>query len=247
MKQWVRYFFCLVALQLVGCQSYEIVLDDLDQQDANRALVILQKFSIEAQKESVIKKKIHSYQIKVKKAEAKEALGILIGMMPSTNRASLAQVFPPGTSGIIPSKNEEIARLNMAHQGEIESLLKVVPGILDAKVVLSFEQPEYNRTAPKRTASVAIIYSSEEKAPPLLNREVKELMAASISGLEAEDVVVVQKKGQKVLSEVKKPLRPAPSWQLMLTVLALVIAAYASFRLLWHRQKDGYAKDLLNR
>lgn len=244
----------LVSLLLVvsACEQYEIVIEDLSQSDANTALVLLRQKHIDAQKIGHSARKSTTYQIKVKKTDADEALRLLVyNRIPKTERASLKEVYPPGSSGLIPTKSDELARLMMAMQGEIEGLLKVVPGIADARVVISFDQPsEINRANPKK-ASVAIIYRPNEEthASPMSDWEIKNLVATSLSGMLADDVTVVQKpikpEGYVDASSnptpladtaVKEPKKDSSMVLFGVTAFALLIAAYSAFRLFWQRR-----------
>lgn len=238
----MKPFGILLLLILSGCDSLEVVMEDLDQHEANQALVILRKANISAQKEGHSVKKSTVYQIKVKKSQADDALNILVANhLPPQKSIGLKEVFPPGSSALIPSKSDEMARFIMASQGEAESLLKIVPGILDARVVFSFQQEPSNE---KKSASVAIIYSKEENnAPPLSDLEVKVLLSASISGLLPENVFVVQKmnKGFAPALTIENELLEAKDAQwhmLALTLLALMVASYSAFRLLWQKKRS---------
>jgi type III secretion system YscJ/HrcJ family lipoprotein len=245
-------FSLLILFFIIGCDNYEIVIDELSQREANEALVLLRDRQIDAHKVGHTVKKNLIYQIKVKKSQSKEALRLLVYyQIPKIYRAGLKEIYPPGSSGLIPTKSDELARLMMAIQGEVEALLKVVPGIADARIVLSYDPPaDFNKTAVKKTASVALIYQpqQEKSESPLLDQEIKNLVAASISGLLAENVTVIQKmmapidwvstqiahsKGMTQIDQESKGHEPANSpWYLMvLTIGALTIAAYAVLRI----------------
>lgn len=237
-------------LLLISCTHHEIVIDELSQREANEVLVLLRGQKIAAEKVGQAVKKTTVYQIKVKKEQAEVALRLLVeNQIPKTYRASLKEVFAPGTAGLIPTKADEIARMTMAMQGEIEALLKVIPGIADARVVISYEPSlDYQKITPKKTASVALIYLPQQDHIPLSELEVKNLIASSITGLLPEDVMVVERVLKPVeylnTSLLEKPINNLSSdtllstkaafspWILMaLTIIALIIAAYAVVRI----------------
>ena len=124
-----KLFLCLMVLCLLhGCDHYEIIIDDLSQRDANEVLVLLRSHQINAKKTGLTQKKNTVYHIKVKQKSSEEALRLLVHhQIPKNYRASLKEVYPPGSSGIIPSKSDEVARMIMAMQGESEALLRVLP------------------------------------------------------------------------------------------------------------------------
>lgn len=238
---------------LMGCESHDVIMSDLPQREANEALVLLRENRIAAIKEAQPSKKISLYQIKVKSSQAEQALRMLVEQrLPGTDRASLKDIYPPGGGGLIPTKSEETARFLMASQGEIESLLKVIPNVRDARVVLSFEPThEIMKTPVKKTAAVALLFRRENEStlPPLDDTEVKTLVASAISGLDPQDVTVVQRAIQFIDAAVH-PAHHASSlpvadehgqkhmaWYLLgITILALMVATYGIVRLFVQRK-----------
>ena|GEM_PF-1934166 len=242
----------LIALCLsMGCDRYEVVIDDLSQQDAIEVLVMLREHDIDARKASHSNKKGAIYQIEVKQKQANLALRLLVhNQLPKVHRAGLKDVYPPGASGIIPSKTDEQARMTMAMQGEIEALLKVIPGIRDARVVVSSDVSPDHRSSIKTASVVILNYPKAEHSGSILtDDEVKNLIVTSIAGLSKDSVNVVQRQIDPVLalqkqdqSKLDLPViirerTTRPSWYLMaLTLLALAIAAYAVIRMMQERR-----------
>jgi type III secretion system YscJ/HrcJ family lipoprotein len=245
-----RWLILLVLPLMFACNGFEVVIDDLSQREANEALVLLRDINIPARKSEKASKKTILYQIEVKKSHAQEALKILVhNQFPKVYRVGLKEVFPPGGQGLIPTKTDELARMMMAMQGEIEALLKVIPGIADARVLISYDGPaDFGKHIAKKTASAAVIYNSStaNRQAPLSDSEIKNLIATSISGMLPDDVTVVQKmiepipeekiaRAPSIISKTAKtkteqPL--APYWYLWgLTGIALLIAAYAVVRI----------------
>lgn len=235
-------YFCL--LFLCSCSNYQTVLTDLNQRDANIALVILKEQNIDAKKEQGQSKRDTIYQIKVKEQQAVHALKILVyNNLPTERRAGLKEVYPPGNAGLIPSKTDENARLLMAMQGEIEAMLKSVPGVNDAHVVFAVDSLNNFKKELKKSASVTVIYHhSESKKPPLGDDDIKHLVSSSISGLDNDRVMVLQKELSpinyiRVKALEKEPTietKKAPSlpWYIVLLVMgAILVAIYSSARL----------------
>lgn len=248
----VSHLYLLALLLVAGCERFDVVMSGLSQNEANESLVLLREHGIDAHKESEPSKKTPLFQIKVKQDQADNALNILVEYrMPRSVRAGLKDIYPPGSSGLIPTKNEEHARFLMASQGEIEALFKVIPGIKDARVVLSFDPPsEFGKTA-KKTASVVLLYQTDQERdhPPLSDAEAKNLVASSVNGLVAEDVVVVQKtlgtpkanvhdEHVAVTSAIKEEgTEKHMMWyMLIVTIMAIVVAFYGVFRLFVQRR-----------
>jgi type III secretion protein J len=93
---------------------------------------------------------------------------------------------------MIPTATEEKARLLVGVSGEINSTLKSVAGVVDARVlvVLPDSSPlldKSERVPP--TASVLIKYRGSQM--PLSEDDVKKLVARAVEGLQPENVAVV--------------------------------------------------------
>jgi type III secretion system YscJ/HrcJ family lipoprotein len=259
-KAFLRRSFLFIALLIgicgvmSGCEGQEVIIEDLSQRDTLKALLLLRDKNIDAQKEVRASKKNVTYNITVKTSQAREAVRLLLyNHIPEASRATLKDVYPPGSSNLIPSKSDELARFIMAMQGETESLLKAIPGVMDARVVFSFEPPlNFKSTQTKRAASVLLIYqASPNQEAPLTDGEIKHLVASGLFGLNPEDVTVVQKTTQFTESPNKlainntsaeisgRPLNSFFLWGLiLLTALAMMIAGYGLIRLYWGRQKE---------
>lgn len=239
---------CLMAVLLVlsSCERDEVVMENLSQREANMAVVLLSEHNISAHKVLLPSRKESLFNIKVNKSQSIEALRLLVlNHIPTANRASLKEVYPPGSSGMIPTKSDEYARLLMATQGEIEALIKVIPGIVDVRVVLFLEQPaDPHKKVMERSASVAIIYrpTDDDLEPPLSDHEVKDMVASSIGGLALEKVNVVQKllahglndsiEEESVFSEANEDGPLDINWYLIfLCAISLCTAAYSTIRL----------------
>jgi len=243
----VRLTLVLGVLCIIGCNNREVIVEGLTQDDANEILVALWDHHIDAAKEGHVNRKNINYNIITKKKQAHAALRILVmNQLPKSKRAGLKEVYPPGSAGIIPTKSDEQARLIMALQGEIESLIKALPQIADAHVVLSMDQShELSKSASPKSASLTIMYrpDPDDEALPISESEVQNLVSSAVGGLSVESVRVIIKplKPLKFLSPqtsvpevVPKATSPKQShliWPLLtLLFLALITASYALLR-----------------
>lgn len=241
-------FACLFALlMMMGCDRYDVVMAGLPQGEANEALVLLRESNIDAKKEMEPSKKIQLYQIKVKSSDTVAAMRLLVdNRLPRTERAGLKDIYPPGSAGLIPTKSEEHARFLMASQGEVEALFKVIPGIKDARVVLSFDPPsEILKNQNQKTASVVLLYQNiSDRGSPISDEDAKRLVASSINGLSSNDVTIVQKEIAGLTAETSAvdmsfaqaavldhEKRDLVWYMLALTIMALIVATYGMFRL----------------
>lgn len=231
---WLRnYSFLLLScLFLCACKEEQLIVEGLTQNEANEIIVILHDHEIRANKERIAERKQTTYQIKVAKKYSDQALRILVNnQLPRTFRAGLKEVYPPGSAGLIPTKSDENARLIMALQGESEALLRVFPGVVDARVMLSMDSHQN-----VQSASVALIYQTGQLEQSDA-AEIKSLIAKANSSLLIENIHVVMKElSPKDHQLINPPIKLAKNnffpmtLLFIITALALMIAAYAFLR-----------------
>jgi type III secretion system YscJ/HrcJ family lipoprotein len=240
---WIRgcYLCAILVLVIQGCRSHETIVEGLGQNEANVVLVALREENINARKEGKENRKGTSYNILVEKSQAKDALRILVHQqLPKVNRPGFREVYPPGSSQLIPTKSDEQARLIMAQEGELEALLKIIPHVIDARVAIALEQNvELGKMLAPKSAAVALTYQAkdDEDFIPISADEIARLVSAAVGSLEKSQVMVVIK-SLKPLSKIDTQtaiesgtISKKLLWSLLsLLMLALLIALYAFFR-----------------
>jgi type III secretion protein J len=190
-----------VLLLLSACQSSQEIVSNLSEFEANEILVILDAQSINATKVLVPVKtgnKPPSYTVQVNPGQAVEAMRILVdNRLPKSKSAGLAEVYPSDGSSLIPSRTEEKAKYVRALQGEIENMLKTLPDVVEARVIIVMPDQDVVRDlhqAPlKATASVAVVYNpiDSKGTAPVKAEEVKYLVASAVEDLSINGVTVV--------------------------------------------------------
>jgi type III secretion system YscJ/HrcJ family lipoprotein len=242
----MRAFLSLItlAMLIVGCKDQEIILEELSQNEANEILVALWDNHIEASKKAHIHRKSLNYSINVPKKDAHQALRILvINQLPSLIRSGLKDIYTASSSSIIPTKSDESARLTLALQGEIEALIKTLPQVADAHVVLSLEHTnELSHSAHPKSASLTLTYRPDphDDTPPFNEQELQNLVSSAIGGLPASSVNVIMKALKPVQflrpHEFTQPLKNAGSPKALiyslfsLVILTFFTALYAMLR-----------------
>ncbi len=192
--------FLMASIGLMAaCQGERELVSGLSENDANEILVALDSQDITAQKTAVPgRSNTFTYTVLVRGSDQNRALKLLVdNHLPPMQSLGLAQIYPPGGGGLIPTRGEENARFLMAVQGEIENMLKILPGVVKARVVIVLPDTDSIRDVgapkPRATASVAIVYNPIEKRgkPVLSGKEIKELVASAVEDLSEKDVSVV--------------------------------------------------------
>jgi type III secretion protein J len=197
----------LLALVVFGslvsaCDGPREIVHGLDEFEANEILVVLEAKGIAGDK---LKEegRVVAYSVVVPESDSRDGMRILVAnKLPRRRPQGLAEVYPAGGGGLIPTRSEEKAKLLMALQGEIERKLQRLPGIQSAHV--SVVQPDkdivrdLDTPPPAATASVAIVYSPfDDRGTSLISQdEVQKLVAASIEDLKPQNVAVVMKPNQ---------------------------------------------------
>jgi type III secretion system YscJ/HrcJ family lipoprotein len=187
----------LLASALMGCAGERTLVHDLSEAEANEILVVLDSQGVRSQK-LMVAGRTTTYSVIVSGTEESEALRILVdNKLPKARSKGLAEVYPPESGGLIPTKSEEKAKYLMALQGEIERKLKTLPGVVRAHVSAVIPDTDVIRDVdeepPKATASVALVFNpmddTENAAVP--KEEIQKLVAASLENLSPDNVTVI--------------------------------------------------------
>ena len=195
-QSFIRLFLFCGALGFTGCSGEFALVHQLTENEANQIMVILGSQGIEATKVSV-PDRVVTYTIVVSENDRTDALTLLVAnKLPKEKSHGLAEVYPAGGGGMIPSQSEEKAKLLMALQGEIERKLKTFSNVVRAHVSVVVPEKDLVRDVdsepPQASASVAVIYNpTKDGQSALTAEEIKNLVSASIEGLKSENVQVV--------------------------------------------------------
>ena len=192
-------FLCLA---FAGCDPPNELVQGLDELEANEILVVLEAKGIAADKLK-LDGRIITYAVTVPESEKRDALRILVAnKLPKRRPTGLAEVYPPGSGGLIPTKSEEKAKFMMALQGEVERKLQRLPGIASAHVTIVQPDKDIVRDLdtppPPATASVAVVFNAfDDRGTSLISQDdVQRLVAASVEDLKPQNVAVVMKENK---------------------------------------------------
>jgi type III secretion protein J len=228
----------LIAALLVGCAVP--VAAGLDEPDANRVVVALDRAKIDAAKEADPGGE-GKFRVNVARDDIARALSALQSEgLPRARPRGVLDTMDRGA--LVPSQAQEQAQLLAGLAGDLERTLEDVDGVLSARVHLNVpvKDPLRDVSTGKATASVLLEYRGT--TPPLRNEEVQRLVAGGVGGLQPGDVALV------TLSRVAPPraaeselvhvgplavargsLRPL---QMALGALVVLLAAFAGATLL---------------
>jgi len=199
----------LLMLIAGGCANRELA-SGLNEQDAQEIVVVLKQNGIDAvaaRETGGDRDAAATWTVNSRGNSQEKVLAWRIlqeNGLPRQKVKGLEEVFSSG--GMIPTANEEKARLLLALSGEMTRMLKSIQGIVDARVqvVLPENSPLLDRAQwSLPTASVLIKYRGSQ--PPLTQEEVKSLVARGIEALQPDNVAVVFKRTEPVQAPPRSP------------------------------------------
>lgn len=194
------FFFMSLMLLLCACESQKTIVNGLDEKEANEIIVFLSTRGLGASKIKSTEvaaggSKVTLWDIQVQQDQATEAMALLNqNGLPRRRGQNLLGLF--ANVGLVPSEMQDKIRYQAGLAEQIASTIRKIDGVLDADVQLSFpEEDPLNPNAEKKqkiSASVYIKHSGVLDDPNShLVTKVKRLVAASITGLDFDNVTVI--------------------------------------------------------
>jgi type III secretion protein J len=180
----------LALLLLAGCAVP--VAGALDDDEANRVVVALDRASVDATKEPDPSAD-NRWRVMVARDEVPRALSALRDEeLPRTPPAGVLDAV--GKGSLVPSEAAEHAQLVAGVAGDLQRSLEGVEGVLSARVHLSLPEASPLRDprepgAGRPSASVLLVHRGS--TPPLSADSVQRLVAGGVAGMVPGDVTVV--------------------------------------------------------
>lgn len=195
---------CFIIPLLSSCGSEKTIVNSLDEKEANEILVFLSTKGIDANKRQKASggggggKEI-LWDIIVSEESATQAMYLLNQQgLPRRRGQNLLGIFSTGE--LVPSDLKEKIRYRAGLSEQIASTIRKIDGVLDSEVNISFpEEDPLNpgQTKGKITASVWVKHSGVLDDPNShLLTKIKRLVAASVTGLDYDNVTVISEKSR---------------------------------------------------
>lgn len=178
---------CLAVTLAAACAVP--VAGDLDDSEANRVFVALDRASIDATKESD-----PGFEGKWRVSVARDDVARALSVM---REEQLPRSEPPGVldalgkDSLVPSEAAEQAQLMAGIAGELERSLDAVDGVLLTRVHLSIPAAGTARAAGTGRGTASVLVEHRGASPPLSVDAVQRLVAGGVDGLLPTDVSVV--------------------------------------------------------
>ncbi len=207
---WIKKaFLCCMLLLFSGlitsCSSQKMIINGLEERDANEIVVFLSSKGIDAYK---IQAKSEGpgggggptlFDIAVDSRISTDAMSILnANGLPRRRPQKLLDLFSAG--GLVPSEMQEKIRFQSGLAEQIAGTIRKIDGILDADIQLSFPEEDPLNPQNKKgavTASVFIKHQGVLDDPnSQLIPKIRRLVASSVQGLSYDNVTVISDKGR---------------------------------------------------
>ncbi len=196
----ILFVFALLFSLCTGCQSRRVIVNGLDEKEANEIIVFLANRGIDAYKvrAEVVGAgggdQIPRFNISVSNEEATRAMALLNQSgLPRRRGESLLDIFR--NVGLVPSEMQDKIRFQQGLAEQIASTIRKIDGILDADVQLSFPEEDPLNPGTVRgniSASVYVKHGGVLDDPNAhLVTRIKRLVSGSINGLEYDNVTVI--------------------------------------------------------
>lgn len=193
-------FAFLAMLMLSACESSMIIVNNLDERDANEIIVFLAGHHIDGEKAANEAGKgggnaLPTWCIAVRKSDRMRALTLLNNNgLPRRAGQNLLDLFEK--QGLVSSEMEERIRYQSGLAAQIAGTIRKIDGVLDADVQVSFPQDDSIQGQGKApepvTASVYVKHQGVLDNPNShLVLKIKRLVASAIPGLDFDRVTVI--------------------------------------------------------
>ncbi len=196
-------FILPLFLLLAGCDSGNIIVNDVPEREANEIIVFLANKGISAEK---IKASSgggigggdaadNLWSISVNESKVTDAMSILNqNGLPRVRGTTLLKLF--AKQGLMSSATEETIRYQAGLAEQISNMIRMIDGVIDAQIQLSIPPEETLPTEEKKltkvTASVYVKHQGILDDPNShLITKIKRLVAGSVVGLDINNVTVV--------------------------------------------------------
>jgi type III secretion protein J len=220
------------AVLLAGCAVP--VAAGLDETDANRIVVALDRARIDAAKEADPGTD-GKLRVTVARDDVARALAAMQGEgLPRPSPRGVLDTIDKGA--LVPSQAQEHAQIVAGMAGDIERTLEGIDGVLRARVHLNVPARDPLRDAPSVKSSASVLVEHRGTTPPLAPDAVQRLVAGGVTGLAPIDVAVVMvprvaqpHAGETDLAHVGPIAVARGSVRLLQGALGVLVALVAAF------------------
>lgn len=225
------YLILILGLLLGGCSSSKIIVNGIEEKEANEIMVYLDTKGIRVNKVANtqgnnmgVMPTAPLFDIEVVDQQSTQAMALLnIAGLPRKRGQNLLGIFSGGE--LVPSQMKEKVRFQQGLAEQIANTLRKIDGVIDADVLVTFPEedpinPERNKG--KITSAVFIKHNGILDDPNAnLVSKMKRLVASSIPNLDYENVTVI---GDRARNLVPPETPLTPPQEKMVTIWSISVA-----------------------
>lgn len=198
----ISTFFLLAALLLItACSQNQVIVNNIDERQANEIVVFLASYGIKAEKVAYSSSAAAAsgpsnlWNIAVAPQKTTEAMAILnrVGL-PRRQGTGLLNLF--GETGLMTSDKQQTIRYQTGLESDLADMLQQIDGVISATVKLSIPEEQGlgmdQSNKPKPAAAVYVKHEgSLDNINSNLTTKIKRLISSSVPELTFDNVTVV--------------------------------------------------------
>lgn len=204
LKRFPLFLFFMLLL-LCSCENNRVIVNNLDEREANEIIVFLDSKGIVAEKIQMSSSspggatETIKYSLAVSPSQSTKAMALLNqNGLPRIKGTNLLDLF--AKAGLMSSEKEETIRYQAGLSEQIATMIRKIDGVIDANVQLSFPTADTTPGLPgaasaqpkKITAAVYVKHQGVLDDPNShLIIKIKRLVSGSVTGLDINDVAVI--------------------------------------------------------
>jgi type III secretion protein J len=205
MRKALLWLFPLILL-LAGCDTNRVIVNNVDEREANEIIVFLASKGITVQKVAApsavgvaAQAGPPKYSLAVSEKDMNDAMAILNqNGLPRKQGTNLLELF--AKQGLMTTDKEESIRYQAGLEQQIANTIRKIDGVIDAEVQLAFPDaaaaaaagPTPQAPVQRVTAAVYVKHQGIVDDPNShLVSKIKRLVAGSVNGLDINDVTVI--------------------------------------------------------
>lgn len=237
--------FCLLLL-FAGCETNMVIVNDVEEREANEIIVFLASKGIPADKVPSPSTSgaggqanaIPLWSIAVPPSRMTEGMAILNqNGLPRIKGTNLLDLF--AKQGLMSSEKEETIRYQAGLAEQIANTIRKIDGVIDADVQLSFPEQQVLPGAPnqpqqKATASVYVKHQGVLDDPNShLVTKIKRLVSGAVNGLDINDVTVISDRSRFTditVAQINEEITPKAKEYVSIWSIVMSKASASRFR-----------------
>jgi len=241
----MRFFIFAALLLLTACGQNQVIVNNVDERQANEIVVFLASYGIPAEKMAKASTgagagaSANLWNIAVAPQKATDAMAILnrVGL-PRRQGTGLLELF--GETGLMTSDKQQTIRYQSGLESDLGNMIQQIDGVISATVKLSIpEEQGLGITETNKPKPAAAVYVKHEggldTANSNLTTKIKRLISSSVPELTFDNVTVVSDRSRFTDVTPRSAMGQSPNHPEMATIWSITMSetSVARFRLIF--------------